>query len=147
MLDQEDDTELDDEWLTANEQLTRFRKSREKIVGRVKGIELPSIQGPQSFEEYLIVRERVPSRTDIPSVIEPGTNENHEPIDQAQNSGSSDNSQEIPVSMDNVCPDGNENQYVTSPSGEALVRNVNVRRSKRIRNSPQRYNPGFGAAI
>ena len=48
--------------------------------------------------------------------------------------------------MDNVCPDGNENQYVTSPSGETLGRNVNVRRSERIRNSPHRYNPGFGAA-
>ena len=48
--------------------------------------------------------------------------------------------------MDNVCPDGNEDQYVTSPSEEALGRNVNVRRSERIRNSPQRYNPGFGAA-
>ena len=47
--------------------------------------------------------------------------------------------------MDNVFPDGNENQYVTSTSGEALGRNVNVRRSERIRNSPQRYNPGFGA--
>ena len=48
--------------------------------------------------------------------------------------------------MDNVCPDGNEKQYVTSPSGEALGKNVNVRRSERIRNSPQRYNPRFGAA-
>ena len=48
--------------------------------------------------------------------------------------------------MDNVCPDGNKNQYVTSPSGEALGKNVNVRRSERIRNSPQRYNPGFGDA-
>ena len=48
--------------------------------------------------------------------------------------------------MDNVCPDGNENQYVTSPSGKALERNVNVRRSERIRNSPKRYNPRFGAA-
>ena len=48
--------------------------------------------------------------------------------------------------MDNVCPYGNKNQYVTSPSGEALGRNVNVRRSERIRNSPQRYNPGFGVA-
>ena len=37
MLDQEDDPDLDDEWLTADEQVTRFRKSREKIVGRVKG--------------------------------------------------------------------------------------------------------------
>ena len=27
-----------------------------------------------------------------------------------------------------------------------MGRNVNVRRSERIRNSPQRYNPGFGAA-
>ena len=48
--------------------------------------------------------------------------------------------------MDNVCPDGNENQYVTSPSGEDLGRNVNVRRSECIRNVPQRFNPGFGAA-
>ena len=39
MLDQEDDPELDDEWLTANEQLTRFIKAREQIVVRVKGIE------------------------------------------------------------------------------------------------------------
>ena len=37
VLDQEDDPELDDEWLTANEQLTCFRKAREKIVGRVRG--------------------------------------------------------------------------------------------------------------
>ena len=53
---------------------------------------------------------------------------------------------EIPVSTDNVCSDENENQYVTSPSSEALGRNVNVRRSKRIRNSPQQYNLVFGAA-
>ena len=48
--------------------------------------------------------------------------------------------------MDNVCPDGNENQYITSPSGEALGSNFHMSRSERIRNSPQRYNPGFGAA-
>ena len=48
--------------------------------------------------------------------------------------------------MDNVCPEGTDDQYVTSPSGESLGRNVNVRRSERIRNSPQRYNPVFGAA-
>ena len=47
--------------------------------------------------------------------------------------------------MENVCPDGTNDQYVTSPSGEALGRNVNVRRSKCIINSPQQYNPGFGA--
>ena len=106
--------------MTADEQLTRFSKAREQIVRRFKGTELPSVQLPQSSEEDLVVRERVPSRTEIPSVREPGINGNHEPIGQAQNSGSSYNSPEIPVSMDNVCPDGNENQNLTSPSGEAL---------------------------
>ena len=48
--------------------------------------------------------------------------------------------------MENVCPEGTEDQYVTSPSGEALGRNVDVRRSECIRNSPQRYNPLFGSA-
>ena len=47
--------------------------------------------------------------------------------------------------MENVCPDGTENQYVTSPSGETMGRNVHMRRSECIRNSPQRYNPRFGA--
>ena len=68
MLDQEDDPELDDEWLTANEQLTCFSKAREQIVGRVKGTESPSVQGPQYSEEDLVVRERVPSRTERTSV-------------------------------------------------------------------------------
>ena len=36
MLDQEDDPEFYDEWLTTYEQLTRFSKAREQIVGRVK---------------------------------------------------------------------------------------------------------------
>ena len=48
--------------------------------------------------------------------------------------------------MDNVCPEGTEDQYFASPSGEVLLSNVDVRRSERIRNSPQRYNPGFGSA-
>ena len=42
--------------------------------------------------------------------------------------------------------EGTEDQYITSPSGETLGRNVHFRRSKRIRNLPQRYNPGFGAS-
>ena len=46
MLDQEDDPDLDDEWLTANEKLARFSKTREQLVGRVKGTESPSVQGP-----------------------------------------------------------------------------------------------------
>ena len=100
--------------MTADEQLTRFRKARKKIVGRVKGTESPSVQGPQSSEEDIVLRERVPSRTEIPSVREPGTNGNHAPIGQSQNGGSSSNSREIPVSMENVCPDGNKNKYVTS---------------------------------
>ena len=107
---------------------------------------MPSVQVPQYSEEDLVVREMVPSRTEIPSVREPGNNGNHAPIGQAQYGGSSANSREIPVSMENVCPDGNGNQYVISPSGEYLGKNVNVRHSERIRNSLQQYNPVFGAA-
>ena len=50
MLDQEDDPELDDEWLNADEKLKCFSKDREQIVGRVKGKESPSVQGTQSSE-------------------------------------------------------------------------------------------------
>ena len=66
---QEDDQELDDELLNFDERLTRFRKARERIFGRVKLSELPYFQVPQYSEEDLSVRERVQSRTDIPSVI------------------------------------------------------------------------------
>ena len=93
--------------MTADEQFTRFIKVREKIVGRVKGSYPPYVQGPQSSEEDLVVKDRVPIRTERPSVREPGTNWNHAPIGQAQNDGSSD-SQQIPVSMDNVRPEGTE---------------------------------------
>ena len=48
--------------------------------------------------------------------------------------------------MDNVRPEGTEDQSVTSTSGKYLVRNVHVRRSERTRKSPQRYDPIFGAA-
>ena len=98
------------------------------------------------MKENLVVRERLPRRTERTSVREPGTNGNHTPIVQAQNGGSSANSREILVSMDNVFPEGTEKQYFTSPSGEALGRNIHVRRSEHIRNSPQRYNPRFGAS-
>ena len=50
MLDQEDDPELDYECLTADEKLTPFKKTREKIVGRVNGAESKSVQGSQSYE-------------------------------------------------------------------------------------------------
>ena len=46
MLYQEDDPELDDDWLPADERLTRFSKAIEKVVGRVKVSEPPSVQGP-----------------------------------------------------------------------------------------------------
>ena len=36
MLDQEYDPELYDEWLTVDEQLTRFRNAREKMQGGSK---------------------------------------------------------------------------------------------------------------
>ena len=83
--------------MNADEQLTRFRKAREKIIGRVKGTESPSVQGPQYYEEDLVVRERVPSSTERPSVREPCTNGNHATIVQSHNGGSSANSQEITV--------------------------------------------------
>ena len=69
-------------------------------------------------------------RTEKPSVREPVTNGNNAPIGQAQNNGSSDNSQEIPVSMDNERPKGTEDQYITSADGEDLRRNFYMRRSK-----------------
>ena len=50
MLVQEDDPELDDEWLTTDERLTSFSKARDKIVGKVKVSESPSVQGPQCPE-------------------------------------------------------------------------------------------------
>ena len=48
--------------------------------------------------------------------------------------------------MDNVRPEWTEDQSVASPNGETLGSNFHVRRYGRIRNSPQRYHPGFGAA-
>ena len=56
MLDQEDDPYLDDDWLSADEWLTIFRKYKERIVGNPKGAEWPSVQGNQSSEEDLVVR-------------------------------------------------------------------------------------------
>ena len=67
--------------------------------------------------EDLVVRERVPISTERPPFRESSTNGNHVPIGQAQNDGSSYNSQEIPVSMDNVIPEGNEDQSITSADG------------------------------
>ena len=48
--------------------------------------------------------------------------------------------------MENVCLAAIEDQYVTYPSGEILGMTVYVRRSELIINSPQQFNPGFGAA-
>ena len=56
MLYQEYYIELDDEWFTTNERLTRFRKNREHILGRFKGAESPYLQGSQYSEEDLVLR-------------------------------------------------------------------------------------------
>ena len=48
--------------------------------------------------------------------------------------------------MENVRSEGNEDQYVTSTSGESLGGNVHVRSSERIRRSPQWYDQVFGAS-
>ena len=59
----------------------------------VKRADFPYVQGSQSSEEEVVVRDRVLNRTERPSVREPGINGNHAPICQAWNNGSSDNSQ------------------------------------------------------
>ena len=79
-------------------------------------------------------------------VVEPGTNGNHAHVGQVWNKGSTDNNQEILVSVYNLLPEVNDVQPITSPSGGYLVSNVHVGSSKRIRKSPQRYDPGFGTA-
>ena len=81
-------------------------------------------------EEYIVVRERIPSRTERPSVREPGTNGNHAPIGQAQNDGSSANNQKILVSMENERPEGTEDQSITFADGEDLRRDFHMRRSE-----------------
>ena len=47
MLDQEDDLELDNAWLNANERLTHLNEYRGWIVGRVKILESPYLQRHQ----------------------------------------------------------------------------------------------------
>ena len=51
----------------------------------------------RATEEYLVVRERVPTRTESPSVREPGTNGNHTSIGQSKNNGSIFNIINIPL--------------------------------------------------
>ena len=86
----------------------------------------------RATEEDLVVRERVTIRTESPSVREPGTNGNHATIGHSKNDGSSANSQEIPVSMDNLRPEGTEYQSISSPNGEDLRNNVHVSRSEKL---------------
>ena len=45
-------------WLTTDERLTHFIKAIYQILGRLKRSEYPSIKGPQSSEEGLVVREK-----------------------------------------------------------------------------------------
>ena len=83
--DQEDDPELNENWLTTNDQFNVFRRSRYSILWNVKGAESPSVQGPQYYEEYLFVRYNFTSKTERQSVSEPGTNVNHASISQIRN--------------------------------------------------------------
>ena len=93
MIEQEDDPDLDDDQFIFNYQFKCFRKSREGILGRVKVTELSYIQGPKSSKEDLFVRDVVPTRTERPSVREPGTDGNHAPVSQVCNNSLSDSSQ------------------------------------------------------
>ena len=56
MLYLEDDPDLDDKWLTSNYILTRLSTYGYNILGRVKGANTPSVQGPQYSEKDLVLR-------------------------------------------------------------------------------------------
>ena len=131
---------MDSEWLNFYEKLTSFNKASERIVWRVKGADLESVQGDQFSEEYIVLRERVTSKNDRPSISETSTYGNHAPVGQAQDESFSAR-QEIPVSIDNISPEGNEDQYVTYLSGEALGINVYVRHSNCTSKYTQQYSP------
>ena len=49
--------------------------------------------------------------------------------------------------MENVLPEGTEDQYVTSPSGESLGRNLYVRCSEHIKNLHSGMTRGLGAKL
>ena len=63
MLDQKNNPKLDDKWLDDDEQLKCYIIDREKILGRVKGSEIPPFKGYKYYHYYLVVRVRVTSRT------------------------------------------------------------------------------------
>ena len=48
-----------------------------------------SAQGTQSYEEYLVLGYMVTSRTERPSVSEPGTYQNYAHVGKVQNDNSS----------------------------------------------------------
>ena len=79
---------MDIKWLTANDFLACYIKSRARILGRFKGAGSTSIQGPHYYEGEIVVLEKVPSSTERPSVRELRTNGNREPIYQVRNDGS-----------------------------------------------------------
>ena len=93
MLKQEDDPYLDEEWLTYDERSARFIKYREHIVGKSIRAEMPSVQGHKSSEEDLVIRERVPIKTEIKQDNNTGNNGIHATIVQVHNDGYSYNMQ------------------------------------------------------
>ena len=77
MLYQENDPELYDRLLTTDGRLTRFRKVRDRIVGRVKGSDSPCVKGTQYYEKDLVVWEMGTIRNESSSVSKSSTNWNH----------------------------------------------------------------------
>ena len=138
MLYQEHYPEFDDEWPTVNEQVTYFRKSRKRIVGRIQGPDQKYFQGIQCSEEDLVVRDRAPSMNERPSVSEHVTNGKNSPVGQAHNNGYSEQ-QYILILMNNGRHESNVDKSVKYKSGEYLERNVHVRRYEHINKYPQRY--------
>ena len=96
MVEQENDQYLDDKWLIANYRLIGFSKNKEQIVGRIKRLDLPYVQGPQYWEGNLVVMEKDLISTEKPPIREPGTNGNHAHVCQAVNDSYSANNPRNP---------------------------------------------------
>ena len=129
----------DDEWLA------HFNKYIQNISRRIKGSNIPYFHRPHYNEEDLVVscKGEYSTRTERTPVSESVNNRRYVPVDKVQNNGSRTNRKDILVSMKFFYPEGTEDQYFTSLSGETLVWGLHMKHSKRNSKSQHRSNQGF----
>ena len=137
---------MDYNWLTDDDPLTHFIKPIECILGKVKEGENPYVQGYQSYEKDLVLREGVLSRTESTSVIDTGNDWDYSPIGKVQKNSSSDNIQEIPVSMKISIWRGPKTNLLHLQVW-TLCRYLHARSSNCIMKYPHQFDPLFGSAI